>query len=105
MATAPSPVNTMLASIPRKWRSSDGDPKQGEGQLSGLLAGKLDAELLHQDPKFPNLKERQIHQSIRLLACPLQQKKSGLQSFQAVYHLDLLSTCPMSSGLFSACTF
>lgn len=45
MATAPSLVNTMLASKSMKQKSDDEVHRQGGGQLSVLLAGELGAEL------------------------------------------------------------
>lgn len=44
MATAPSLVNTTLASKSMKQKSDDEVHRQGGGQFSVLLAGELDAE-------------------------------------------------------------
>lgn len=59
MATAPSLVNTMLASKSMKQKSDDEVHRQGGGQLSVLPAGELDAEL--SEKVQPDQKECQTH--------------------------------------------
>lgn len=95
MATAPSPVNTMLASIPRKWRSSDGDPKQGEGQLSGLLAGKLDAELQEEvRPASVTTSGSKIPESERTSNTPVHQALSLPPAAEEKWFAELPSRLP-----------